>query len=590
MNTQKIINSRLALAIFFLLPVVSLSQGLEIETGASVEAIGAAKIEIDNGSFINNGTYTKGSDTLIFSGNSTNQILGSSNTDFHVVKVTDFDTVSAQIDFITASNLSLLSNSTLTVEPGKKLTLTNEFVNSSVGDGLVIESDATNSGSLIIEGTSAGEITYNRHVSGGSSWHLVASSVVGQDIWAYCTLAENEISSNSSMLAITAYSESSDDWETYPTSDPSQNFVSGKGYSTLRDNEGTVSFTGTVNTDDVLDLSITRNGQGWNLLGNPYPSAINATTTADVTNTLLNTDNVSNLDASFAALYLWDAANAAYKTITNAGGGELGEDYIQAGQGFFVRAKDNSSRTFDISEAMQAHQPGVSLKSGEVTWPKIKLSVKSGEKTSSTIITFNREMTTGLDVSYDAGMFKSNSGLEIYSRLVDDNGVDFAVQCLPDNDIESLVIPVGLDINEDVTCTFSIEENGFDQYPVYLLDNKENAITNLKEKEYTTLVTSSGTARFSLVFNKSAVTSVNPKFKPEGIKIFAHRNYLTIINPNRSTGTVRVLNILGQEELRFPLTDMEQQRKQLQLRNSYYIVQVLTNTETISTKMLINGS
>jgi hypothetical protein len=148
-------------------------------------------------------------------------------------------------------------------------------------------------------------------------------------------------------------------------------------------------------------------------------------------------------------------------TISNSGAtfpltSDFDQGYIQAGQGFFVRALDNITRTFDITEAMQTHQPDAVMKSGEKDWPGIQLMAKTEEKQSSTIIAFNSEMTEGLDVSYDAGMFKANTEIELYSRLVEDNGVDFAIQCLPDTDLESLSIPLGIDVTNETMCEFRL--------------------------------------------------------------------------------------------------------------------------------------
>ena len=45
----------------------------------------------------------------------------------------------------------------------------------------------------------------------------------------------------------------------------------GVGYRTSTMDSGTLTFTGTVRTDDVLDVPITdaTAGYGWNLIGNP---------------------------------------------------------------------------------------------------------------------------------------------------------------------------------------------------------------------------------------------------------------------------------------------------------------------------------
>ena len=96
---------------------------------------------------------------------------------------------------------------------------------------------------------------------------------------------------------------------------------------------------------------------------------------------------------------------------------------------------------------MQVHQTSTALKSANVSWPGFELTATTAQAKASTIVAFNSKMTTGLDVTYDAGLLRGSSGLELYSRLVTDNGVDFAIQCLPESypEYSGLVIPLGLD-------------------------------------------------------------------------------------------------------------------------------------------------
>jgi hypothetical protein len=51
----------------------------------------------------------------------------------------------------------------------------------------------------------------------------------------------------------------------------------------------------------------------------------------------------------------------------------------------------------------------------------------------------------GLDVGYDAGIFKADSEFSVYTKLVEDNGVEFQLQYLPTNQYNNLVIPIGID-------------------------------------------------------------------------------------------------------------------------------------------------
>ena len=340
----------------------------------------------------------------------------------------------------------------------------------SGGAELTINSDASNSGSLIALDAVTGNVKYNRYLSGGM-WHMVAAPVSGQDIWEYATNAVNNIAEKDTRRAITSYNEGLDTWDPYPDADPSMVFALGQGYSTLRTTSGTVSFYGSVLSAD-LNVPITHGAQvynGWNLIGNPFTSAINATITADVLNNFLTVNSVS-LDPNFAAIYLWDPVSSIYQTISNAGG-TLPLHYIQAGQGFFVRSATGGG-TISFTRSMQSHLSIVAyLKSLEKPWPSVRLLAINATDTINTVISFNNAMTTGLDVTYDAGSYRGTEDFALYTRLVDDNGLDFAIQALPSN-IGDLEIQLGIEAPEGTEISLFAELENWPENSEMYLENR----------------------------------------------------------------------------------------------------------------------
>ena len=436
-------------------------------------------------------------------------------------------------------NLKVESGSELTISGGGELTVTGDLNNE--GNITVTSVSESSNGSFIVEGTSNATINFERYLSGGDNWHLISSPVSGQYLWSWATSPGNGIATNASKYAIANYIEENDGWSSYPTSDPGTNFILGKGYSTLRETNGIVTFTGQINLNDLSNIPISYLNQGWNLLGNPFTSSIGATSSVSSADHLLSASNVENLDPSYAGLYLWDPSSGIsgeYVIINNSGGiptETLDHDYIQAGQGFFVRAKDNSARTFDITKAMQTHASSIVLKSGETDWPTIQLIASSANKSSSTLIKFNTSMTTGLDVTFDAGMFKAGSEFSVYSRLVDDNGVDFAIQCLPP-DFQNLIIPLGLDAESGTEIVFSSEAfNIPEECEIILEDKITGTFTSLKDGNI-----------YSIIFSEQYKN-------PEGLFLHTSSNYVThignveITNPfevmtNRQNGYIRVIS------------------------------------------------
>ena len=64
-------------------------------------------------------------------------------------------------------------------------------------------------------------------------------------------------------------------------------------------------------------------------------------------------------------------------------------------------------------------------------------------------------MQTKLDIGYDAGIFKT--GFDLYSQLVEDNGVNFGVQYLPTSSLNEVEISLGLDSKYNGFVVFSSE-------------------------------------------------------------------------------------------------------------------------------------
>jgi len=395
-----------------------------------------------------------------------------------------------------------------------------------------IESDATNSGSFINTTAVATNITYNRYMTGGDKWHLISSPVVGQDIGDLLTNTNNGIAYSipNSNYAMADYDEASGHFNAFFESTVAGDFIEAKGYEVLRSSSGEVSFTGTINTADET-IAITRGGNGWNLIGNPYPSAICVNTDADGTNNLI-TVNTAQLDEIFT-IYFWDAASSAYVAVSNASAA----DYVPPGQGFFVKSKIGGG-IISITEAMQSHQPSADFKSTNSVWPRINLLVETSETKRSTQIAFNSEMTNGLDVGYDAGIFKSGS-LSLYSRLLEDNGVDFAIQCLPE-EYDELVIPIGLDALAGTNLVFSAEINNIPENFTFLLeDTQTGIITELGQNSYTIELdaASNGIGRFYLHANRNNVGIDN---------LYLHPEETFKIISNSQSGNIQVLGTINQ--------------------------------------------
>lgn len=474
--------------------------------------------------------------------------------------------------------------------------LTNSGGVLAVGGDLVIQSDVSASGSLIGQVVDASfgvkTITYNRYVTGGQ-WHLMGAPADGQDIGDLIDAVANDIS------FMKDYNTGTDTWNADFTSATAGTMTSGEGYAIKRSTDGIISVSGTVPSNPNVTLDKT--GNGWNLLGNPYASAVYATTPVGPIDYLLNASNVGSMATGFEALYVWeedlgDPTNTNnYKLVNNAGSGDLYKlspqvTHLQAGQGFFVKASATAT-TFDFTASMQDHQSTLSLYKEEAAqWPTVSLQAEISNAKASTTITYNSMMTKGLDKTYDAGLLNSYPEFALYSRLVEDyEGIDFMLQALPE-DYDNLVVPIGLDAKGGEIITFSAQSLNIPvDYAVVLEDRAMNVFTDLSDEgEYAVQLdnSSEGTGRFFVRTSMKSALGVGDLDTENAFQVFTRVNdHQLVIRGEATVHTqARIYSITGKQIATVNLAKATEQSVQFNEEAGVYIVQISNEQGTYTQK------
>ncbi|MBG7610628.1 hypothetical protein IU405_00010, partial [Polaribacter sp. BAL334] len=130
-------------------------------------------------------------------------------------------------------------------------------------------------GSLIVNGTSTGNVTYTRNLP-TSNWYFVSSPVAGQSYNDTYVTANGIDFGTGSNRGIATYTTSTNQWA-YLQAAGSGTFNNGQGYSVKRTATGDISFSGTINTADV-SVAVSSASNGFNLIGNPFTSHLNSAT------------------------------------------------------------------------------------------------------------------------------------------------------------------------------------------------------------------------------------------------------------------------------------------------------------------------
>ena len=358
-------------------------------------------------------------------------------------KIANLDIASVSVDDVDVVG-------TLNVNAGKSITVLGNLTTSGL---LSVSSDATSSGSIIVNGTSTGNISYNRYIKDNSNWYLVSSPVENQDIDAFVS-SSTTLATSGSKRGLASYDNVNQNWDYYLSGSSSTgNFTLGKGYIVKLTSAGSVSFTGTLKTDNA-SKSVTLGNNGWNLIGNSYASFINANSSADNTNNILDlSSNFSILETGFKAIYIWDTVSQTYKPVNNASDAK----YLAPGQAYFVKV--NANGNIVLNENMQSHQAGNHFLRSSTNRFEIKLKAKKGKVEKNTDVKYIKGTTTGLDEGYDAGLFNADgTSFAVYTHLISESeGTNYALQALPNNSYNSMIVPVGLNASNGDVISFSAD-------------------------------------------------------------------------------------------------------------------------------------
>lgn len=272
-------------------------------------------------------------------------------------------------------------------------------------------------------------------------------------------------------------------------------------------------------SNDVLN-------EKWNLLGNPYPSAIHADLLLDDTNnpnlegTIYVWTHNTPLDPEPNEAGFFEYAENDYAVYNAVGGtattpgAAVYEGYIASGQGFFVKGINNDSDAVFNNSMRMVDQNAQFLRNSntiETGKSRIWLNLRDARNGfNQMLVGYVSGATNGLDRKFDGSVFGRNA-VTLYS-IASNSKLTIQGRALPfdSNDI------VDLGYKNTLAGTLRISLNDFDgtfvSQNIYLEDKALNIIHNLKEGDYS-FVSEAGTfdTRFVLRYTNEILS--NPGFE-----------------------------------------------------------------------------
>lgn len=523
----------------------------------------------------------------------------SSTTDVVITDQTNEPSISSTVE---VAYVTIESSSDLVVEKTGNLLITENLNNSGV---LSLESDSNEYSSLIIDGTSNGTINYDRHVNiNGSgttgSNDLISAPLTGQAFNNFATANSNILSNTGNTLYLFGpFDKTSGNYVTYANTETAT-LDAGVGYRAASTDNGTFTFTGTVNNGTVTN-NITNAGPSeaeWNLVGNPYPSYINV---HDFLNHEVSSgvSNINLLNAGTAAIYGYDGDALNGWTIYNLAT-TTAATVIAPGQGFFVSADATNAPLYDLEFTSAMRSTGstddfIAGRLGGLVY--LTLNASTASDSYSTQVYFNPNASLGFNFGFDTGLF-SNPPFVLFSTLVEPNPANpsepdmLAIQTINPSDLGNTSIPLGVNASQGVQVTFALTDNTTPvTTEVYLDDTVANTSTLLNDSDYvfTPSTTLSGTGRFFLRVFDETLSTVENNLDALTIYALGDSKELVVRGQLNSNTALNLFDIQGRTILSTSLdqTRLENRIDVSTLNSGVYVVTVENNGQQKTQKVII---
>lgn len=393
---------------------------------------------------------------------------------------------------------------------------------------------------------------------------------------------------------------------------PSKGFIvrAPQGWSLTNSTNGVYNgvFTGKPN-NGIIPVEIKKGAGTLNLIGNPYPSAIDIDLfLSDPTNAALfkgtiylwthNTPiapvaGVVGLQYS-AADYAKYNLTGSVKTATAALTGNIvPTGKIASGQSFFIEAKptlatgtynavfnnsmrvaQNNDQFFRLSTPVEKDRLWLNLSNDSGAYNEILVGYVAGA-------------TNELDDLYDGKTFAAGNSVSLYT-IVDNEQLSIQGRALPF--VASEVIPVGFSVPTAGTFSIAIDntEGVFTTQDVYLFDKQSNTSHNLKLGAYL-FITAAGTfnERFEIRFITNSLATT--EFDVADFSIAIQNNTININSGVSPMSAVTIYDLLGRLVFTSKVSSTLFSTPILNMNNEVLIVSVtFENGATESRKVLLN--
>jgi hypothetical protein len=479
---------------------------------------------------------------------------------------------------ITVAKMNVLNTARLVVPVDRSVTATGvtEFVGTN--GALKLESNATQFGQFIDNG-----VTYT---GGAKAW---AYRGVTQGMWHMLSIPMQSVMARESFLNyfLQYWLEPANTWkQVLAMPNDTALATQGLGYFLWSDpltppTSGTIKHVGQLNTGSIAYSNITHTGalNGYNLLGNPYPSSVDLLSAGITWG--------AGLDQ---VIWIWDPIGGSYSSYAIGSGGTHSQ-YVPPQQGIWVhKAAEGGTTSLTFQNSARVINTENFIKDEVSDLLYLGTSCSSKPYYDKAMIRFMDVATAGYDRNFDAQLMRGGTETpQIYSLISDTEFPALTVNALPWTGTDQ-EIPLGFDCGVSGTYTLTVSniESFREGTILYLQDLLNGHTQNLNMEPAYTFDYEAGAdpGRFLLLFS-NPYFAINDNSNPT-LRIFSYSHDFYVKNTgNQAEGDVALFDIAGRKVFGSRLQPMAVNRYTPNVTSGFYVVRVITGSQVTTEKVYI---
>ncbi|MDX9848719.1 MAG: LamG-like jellyroll fold domain-containing protein [Tenuifilaceae bacterium] len=436
---------------------------------------------------------------------------------------------------------------------------------------ITLKGDATGIASVINYGTlnAVYGVSVERYAPAGA-FEYISSPVENKTAKVFAPLATKPADGN----GLFAFNVSANAWSA-PITNAETPLTAMKGFAFIAKESGKVTFNGDAFHSGNQSIALTKTvTTGFNLVGNPYPSAINWGSMSGWERENVNPVIWINYadapgDANFAS-YNHLTPDAAINWLGNVGS-NLGS--VAPTQSFWVLAEADGA-TLTVKPNAQVISTNVVNKKSADTNPLIRLQAQRSGYSDEMVIFFHPEATEGMNRYDTRKRLGSGAYPQLYAPVAD---AIAAVNTLPQSLLsEKVVVPITLksDMAGSITMALTELKNLGDDMNIILTDKATGSQTDLRTAAYTVEVEAGSTLtnRFEVIIERKNTTSA-PAIDKSTVNIYASAKNI-YVGMAQQGSRVEVYNAIGVQMLSHTLNGTAVESIPTSLPKGVYIVVV----------------